>query len=506
MNFLISIFLCISLASTSVLAKPIYGKEKSGISQSQMDAHMAQVMTRANNSDVIRISAEVGRTYILIWVLAIAEIVKRELVQSGFDLHKVSYQQIIDSAGLAADHILDSGEIVTSLCSASATHFLLKKPLQIFNQIIANSQSRAIFKSLLQHMAGTLITFVGWDFGGQLWQEAKRLISESELSTVEFGLLKNEDAFWSYIFKFNQDSLRVLSVISEKLFKVLITDELRAQMLYNTIRNRLLKGEFATMVTTMVSVSVIGTTLFPGAGTIAGMMFGIVGGGLTILIPQQIKDGITNSIKTSWVNELEKARLGENFELLKLPYNKNGEYSIIRKGKISTVYNLKSILEKRRTYRELVADVYIERLYEAVLRANNSESDKLIYDQIIVKTSEDLVGFWLTEEQTFDDLIFSKERRVEFENQMRAMANAKNYFCELVTGLKAVSTSNSTFLMAACGGGNLKKSEKDFDIAHATLIEYFFSGFREYDMVSDRINQANRLILEYHDKRPRTSI
>jgi hypothetical protein len=82
------------------------------------------------------------------------------------------------------------------------------------------------------------------------------------------------------------------------MMNILVWDnDLRNMWLYNAFRKHIATGEFATLVTTMVTAGVVGTLLFPGAGTLAGMMFGVAGGTISLFIPQDQKDALTEILQ-----------------------------------------------------------------------------------------------------------------------------------------------------------------------------------------------------------------
>lgn len=91
---------------------------------------------------------------------------------------------------------------------------------------------------------------------------------------------------------------------------ILVSDhELRGLWLYNAWRMRIATGHFATLVGSMVGAGVVGTALFPGAGTLTGLFFGLVGGTFALFIPEHIKDSLTDAFIASRI-AIGEGRLG----------------------------------------------------------------------------------------------------------------------------------------------------------------------------------------------------
>ena len=247
--------------------------------------------------------AHQGQALLLIMILSGVGLVQQHVSDSLLRKKAIDMDLLLEHAGVAADHILSSGEIWSSLAGAGALSAISAKPLALMNQIIANSTSKPILKNLLQSGIATFITFLGWEIGGHLYTEAAEMIENKEDSARAqrlIPLLMNslsrqvspEDT------QYQKDWL-LLKQVFRNMATILIHDhDLRNMWLYNTWRNRIATGEFVALVTAMTGASVLGSMIFPGAGTLLGMIFGVAGGLLVLFVPEEQKDRITSAIQS----------------------------------------------------------------------------------------------------------------------------------------------------------------------------------------------------------------
>jgi hypothetical protein len=245
-----------------------------------------------------------GQALLLIMMLSGVDLVKQNLEKSKIDGQRIDPKKISAEIAEAAQQILSSGQIWSSLAGASVAMGISQKPLQILNKLIANSTSHRLLKNLLQSGMATLITFVGWEIGGQLYTEATYLLEDPEdfarskdlmpilLNSLKQGTFSQSPS--------NEKDWLLLRKIFSNMMSILVYDhDLRNLWLYNAWRMKIATGEFVTLVSAMVGASALGSTIFPGAGTIAGLMFGLAGGVLSLFIPENIKEGISEKIQSA---------------------------------------------------------------------------------------------------------------------------------------------------------------------------------------------------------------
>jgi hypothetical protein len=360
---------------------------------------------------------ESGQAYILMYLLAIVEVTKQEFEDAHTDYRNIAPEKLATSLIKAGAMLVDSGDTVVSLLTAAGTHRVFRIPLEILNKVIENSELKPIFKSLLQNLAGSLVTFVGWDFGTQLWNEAGTLIEIEALGEDERALVADSGKLWSNIYYALKGTLdakdpqvlksrKILELMSQNMVRILLTDpELRLQWVYNALRQRIFTGTFATMVGTVVVASAVGTTLFPGAGTILGMMFGVGGGLASMMIPEEIKNEISMLMKDIWVQAVEKSKKDDALNRMMLDFDEDGVHThqmradgIVSKvmSWVSTTegakpvdikYNLYELYKKREQSREYLVDVYLERLYLFYTAAQTVSFEVVENDEKLKKAS-----------------------------------------------------------------------------------------------------------------------
>jgi uncharacterized damage-inducible protein DinB len=237
--------------------------------------------------------AEVGRTLVLILALAGAEVVRQEIRTAKLEAGPVDPSRLKEMSFAVAERIVNDGQFWSSILGSGIVASLAKQPLQILNAIISNPTSKNALINVLHSSISSLITFGGWEASAELWEEACLLLdSESDYTRSKdfFGLLKGA--------KSDLEDRRILGLIVDNIGRIILADdELRTNWLYNSWRLRIATGQFATIVTTMTSAALIGTALFPGAGTLAGMMFGAIGGVAAIAIPGEVKESITDGFR-----------------------------------------------------------------------------------------------------------------------------------------------------------------------------------------------------------------
>lgn len=236
-----------------------------------------------------------GQTLLLIFILSGVEIVRQNMNLAKMKGSEINPSELRTQISEAAEHIVTSGEILGSLTGAATANILFSKPLTILKTIIQNSASKTIFKNFLASGIHSFITFIGWELGAELFVESVNMIDDEK----EYERAQH---FLPVIFHttYNQQDRELFEKIMSNMFQILYYDHnLRNAWLYNTWRNHIATGDFAVIIASMVSASAIGTTLFPGAGTIAGMMFGLSGGFLSLFVPQETKDDLTGLMQSA---------------------------------------------------------------------------------------------------------------------------------------------------------------------------------------------------------------
>ena len=241
-----------------------------------------------------------GQTILLLMILSGVDLVKQHYTKAEILNTDIDSEEFFSHVSMAAEHILVSGEVWGSLVGAGAASVAAAKPLSVFNEFIKNTQSRAIFKNVIIAGISSFIAFIGWEFGGQLYREARELLEyEDDYNMAQnlMGMIGKSLKNGLNLEQTGSEEWRVLKLIFGNMKDILWShQELRDRLIYNTWRTKIATGEFVSMLSSMVTSSAVGSTLFPGAGTVAGMCFGLVGGVGAVFVPENIKTDITGAL------------------------------------------------------------------------------------------------------------------------------------------------------------------------------------------------------------------
>jgi hypothetical protein len=269
---------------------------RSNINAREFDSELGKI----KSSRSVELGAHVGQTLVFLLTVAGIDLVLQEMRQTP---GPVSEQSLGTMAGHAAQQILDSGSTWSSMASAGATGALLNYPVKVLTTLIADPKGNKLLFETLRSSILSTATFVGWDAGAQLWKEASYLLEDPndyQRSSSLFGV--GRGAVQALLFSSApQDArdLRIAGLMFANLMRVALFDqELRANWINNTWRTRIMSGEFVTLLGSILTASAVGTVILPGGGTVAGFMFGLAGATVSLVIPQEIKDGITGTLQS----------------------------------------------------------------------------------------------------------------------------------------------------------------------------------------------------------------
>ena len=242
----------------------------------------------------------VGHTLLFMTVLAGLDLTAREIKKNG-GLATLTPTHLSAIVANVAKAIVDSPQIWTAIVGSSALS-LAQKPAQAIGQVLLHPRLRATFAPILARTISSTIAFVGWEFGSQLYTEATLLLdskADFELASSASGLgrgvlataLSTKARTASVK---DQNSSRVAKTMMQNMLRILLYDsKLRSEWFSNTFRLHIMTGEFSTLLTSMIAAGAVGTMIFPGGGTLVGLVFGLVGGVASMFIPQTTKDRIT---------------------------------------------------------------------------------------------------------------------------------------------------------------------------------------------------------------------
>lgn len=242
----------------------------------------------------------VGQTLLVMMTLAGVELTAQQIQKNGG--HHPTAAQLSAIASQVASATVNSPQIWTSVV-ASGGFSIAQKPALALGQVFLSPKLRAAFAPLLARAITSTIAFVGWDFGAQLWTEASLLLKSPDdykIAMSSFGMSKGlltTALASSNTSNSNLDRQRsrVAKEMMHNMLLVLSNSDLRSALASNFLRTDLMTGEFQSMLASFIAAGAVGTAIFPGAGTLAGLIFGAVGIVGAQFVPQPTKDRITNS-------------------------------------------------------------------------------------------------------------------------------------------------------------------------------------------------------------------
>ncbi len=308
---------------------------------------------------------QAGRVLILITALAGVELVRRQAREAQLSGKTLSAQEYSKLAAEAALNVADSGEVWLGIASDLGIGAISKKPAAALSEVLKNKVARPIFVNLIQSGIMSLIYFVGFQACAQLWKDARLMLDPQDFDKSE--------RIWSMGFKAlidtansdnKSDEARITRLMIGNIAKILFfDDELRENWFYNTWRLSIANGRFVTLVTGIITATAVGTTIFPGAGTLLGFMFALTGAVAAAALPASFTEKITFKLKDTRIAFSRFEAHQQNWRLKNLVdaySNKNFFWQLVSSRKEIT----KSIELLRRT-REHVTTAYIEEIYLA---------------------------------------------------------------------------------------------------------------------------------------------
>ena len=283
------------------------------------------------------ISAEFGQVLIFTMTMAGIDLVAHQ-IQTVYNNKIPSPAALLQLSSASAEKILGqwsqnigNSDFVSGLSSGFAVQSATKLPTSVLMALIANPASHSQLVGLLSRSILSTSILVGWNFGSQLTTEARYLIDDpsdyarsASFAGVSVGAL-------SSILDTSADNLRdrrIAGLMFANILQVVfVQQELREQWFNNTWRTKVMTGEFATMLGSMIAAGTVGTALFPGAGTVTGAMFGVAGALVYIAIPQSYKNRVTYELQNLREQALSASltenalALGASFQtkIVKLP-------------------------------------------------------------------------------------------------------------------------------------------------------------------------------------------
>ncbi|HAG90947.1 MAG TPA: hypothetical protein DCL41_03705 [Bdellovibrionales bacterium] len=312
------------------------------------------------------------QTMSLIWVLAVVETYRQQSNLGPLQNHEIDSELL----WTIADQIVNDMEIYSGMVGAGAISLPMGKAFQELHGVLSQNISKKFLVEFLHSGAVSFITFVGWEAGSQLWKEAIFQLNPDE---NESKILEDFKILKLLSLQSTAPERELFLKVLDKAFEILLfqNPSQTRDWIYNTWRLRLATGEFATLVTGMVSGGVAAGTIFP-PGFIVGALGGLVGGVATLLIPHEWTAAMTSSIRSarSSVNQLNLNTTYISLYQVGKAYQKNREQKQVPmkyqfEGRYRAMDDAFQLREERRndSFTAKLEDIYDSkvRLQEATL-------------------------------------------------------------------------------------------------------------------------------------------
>ncbi len=314
----------------------------------------------------------VGQTLLLIMTLTAIDLTHQEIKnRKGKGTFKAS--DLANIASVSVSAILDNPSIYAGILGAGGIG-VAQKPASLLTKILTQPKLLRALRPLLTKLVTTTVTFVGWEFGSQLWTEASlRLQSDADVkratsvSGLGGGLART---FMKAGSTEDRENARVANLMAKEMVYILLHAPTLRAWFDNTLRTRVMTGEFSTLLTSMIAAGTIGTAIFPGAGTVAGALFGLAGGVVAMFLPQGFKDNITDRFQVARAWKLQYSMMSNRLTL---------EDSIVpvrfiwAASKAEVIAQARKALQNRHALRSKLATIYWEKLRRTVLRFNEKQ-------------------------------------------------------------------------------------------------------------------------------------
>ena len=413
MKFILSNLLIISLIMSSAAPSWARGSVSAARAQNFMRAQayrmhnfirkpgpMAVTKTTVHGA---KYGAEVAQTIFLIGIIMAIQMGNERAEKEKFAGRKVTMTDRIGFVGDAVVMLADHYPTYLSIFAGSALGAAAQQPIQTLLSLLTSPTAREAFRTLLRTGALSLISFIGWEFASQLWEEAVYMLDENEIGVAQRLHLHQ---FFS-----SSADRAIVSKIAVNIAQILTfqrPDVLRS-LAYNLWRLHYGTGDFWTMVGVMTAAGFVTGSVVPLVGNVTGFFIGFgvgVGAGwASLYIPEEYKDRITQS----WRNR----RAGTNRALLStnLADLKRVVFNLQNRNYVGDdIYNQEfvKLLKQRMSAREDLVTVYLEPYFHHLTHLQTVlqkiEHSKSLQMQLAQERAEGKPTSYVMTEQDHKDL------------------------------------------------------------------------------------------------------
>lgn len=292
------------------------------------------VVSKVSGSAATSVAAETQALFLMAG-LASVEGMKQQMEISGIKKETVTNEQLAAVATSSANELIQRSDTWAGLNGMLATNAALKKPMEMWHSIIANTGTNALFKEVVAGASANLVGFVGFEAGSELWHRAQMMLPNEEDQ-------KRASKLWPMVGSafYNKDSVQstedkaLLGKVMNNMYTILVKDdELREKWWSFVMRNRVQTGNFMVGVSAMTAGSVIGGKVgscFPlpqrrFAVPALGAVFGLASGVGASFVPKKAKDSVTRGLQSTRMWETENRLNQAHGEVFESVYGKDTE-------------------------------------------------------------------------------------------------------------------------------------------------------------------------------------
>ena len=382
-----------------------------------------------------------AQTLMLLWTLAAIEGIKREHHLAPLYEKSADWQDVVLRSG---DSLINRTGLYASMVGGGVTGVAAGYPLAKAAQAIHAAVPNVFTAKLLSGAVGSFVTFVGWEAGSRLWDEAiynlsindtgvERTAEEQTRLEADLKIAQNLRIFDLARGVGTEDEKRVFAAVMNNVFELLTLThpERTANWIANTLRLNVLNGEFITIVSTMtVAGTVAGSfVLNPWLGAAAGFAGGLAGGFAAHFVPEKNKQRVTDTFRNIG-RQAAGVRLGRNayaLEQLRSSLNFQGDQS-----RPFTLANFDELLAARVVAREGFGTGLFTQIYDSATRFQEADLNAKMARQLLTKGENAQV---LALKAEFEKAAFKARGRTEkFLNTLLAFYAGEEVYLESFFG------------------------------------------------------------------------
>lgn len=449
---------------------------------------------RQMNESKTEVVAHVGQTMIMIYALSGIDAMLKELGDKDLSvLQKLNPATTLGLANRATARILNSGDYWLGSLGSAASLGAVKTATQAIQAVIRNPSLKAALAKPLGPVLSNTIGLVGWQFGTQLWNQSVSLLENVQdieraksLKKTGSGVLDLLETLGSpkvlaKLDREHQENARVAGLVLQNMLAIVIQNpHLRDCWFYNTWRLHIATGSFATLLGSTLAGSFAGTLLFPGGGTLVGMIFGIMGGAAAMLIPDEVKNQITYCIEACRRDSVDLQIENNDADLL---HDAQPDSPFHYPSEAEQIGGLRHHLEVRRLIRAARVTVDMERIKYAIDEYRNPQADRdhrRAALEAIVPTAQRMVIFYKND-------IARLKGDAENADEVNAPKRFQDLYASEITRVELLQQGLRAFVAVAAGGSQSTPSEASLHDIENFVETVRLLGFDE-DLFYKKLN------------------